>query len=59
MIQLGEGQVDFQAIFARLKQVGFQGPIMLEGCTVGKTPEETTQNARANRLFLEKIIAGL
>lgn len=59
MIQLGEGKVDFAAVFARLKKAGFRGPIMLEGSAVGKTPEETTQNARANRLFLEKVLAAL
>ena len=56
MSQFGTGKVDFTAIFARLKAAGFNGPIMVEGVAVGATPDETTANARANRLFLEKVI---
>jgi sugar phosphate isomerase/epimerase len=49
--------VDFKAVFAKLKSVGFNGPIMVEGVKVGATAEETTANARANREFLEKVLA--
>jgi hypothetical protein len=31
----------------------------VEGVQVGATPEETTTNARANREFLEKILASV
>jgi len=57
MTQLGTGKVDFLAHFRRLQKAGFKGPIMLEGCAVGKTAAETTANARANREFLEKTLA--
>lgn len=57
MIQFGAGKVDFHAVFQRLKTHGFQGPIMVECCQVGPTPEATTANARANREFLETVLA--
>jgi sugar phosphate isomerase/epimerase len=56
MSQFGSGKVDFKAVFAKLKSVGFNGPIMVEGVKIGATPEETTDNARANREFLEKVL---
>lgn len=56
MSQFGTGQVDFRAVFARLKAAGFNGPIMVEGVAVGPTPEATTANARENRLFLERLL---
>jgi sugar phosphate isomerase/epimerase len=59
MIQFGAGKVDFVGVFKKLKQGGFDGPVMVECCKVGQTPEETTANARANREFLEKILASL
>lgn len=59
MIQFGAGKVDFPAVFKRLKATGFNGPVMVECCKVGQTPEETTANARANLEFLEKILASL
>jgi hypothetical protein len=31
---------------------------MVEGVKVGATPEETAANARANREFLEKVLAA-
>jgi sugar phosphate isomerase/epimerase len=57
MIQFGTGTVDFTAVFGTLKAAGFDGPIMVECCKVGATPEETMANARANRVFLEKVLA--
>ncbi|MBK9313323.1 MAG: sugar phosphate isomerase/epimerase [Acidobacteria bacterium] len=57
MIQFGAGKVDFPAVFRRLKEGGFNGPVMVECCKIGQTPEETTINARANREFLEKVLA--
>jgi sugar phosphate isomerase/epimerase len=59
MIQFGAGKVDFAGVFKKLKQGGFNGPVMVECCKVGQTPEETTANARANREFLEKILATI
>jgi sugar phosphate isomerase/epimerase len=59
MIQFGRGKVDFQSIFQRLKASGFNGPVMVECCQVAATPEETAENARANREFLEKVLALL
>jgi sugar phosphate isomerase/epimerase len=59
MSQFGTGKVDFKAVFASLKSAGFNGPIMVEGVQVGATPEQTTANARANREFLEKVLAGV
>ncbi len=59
MIQFGAGKVDFTAVFKKLKAGGFNGPVMVECCRVGATPEETTANARANREFLEKTLASI
>ena len=59
MIQFGEGKVDFGAIFRRLKKARFTGPIMVESCAIGATAVETTANAKANRVFLEKAIAAV
>ena len=59
MIQFGAGKVDFPAVFRKLRDIGFKGPVMVEGCKVGQTPEETTANARADREFLERTLASL
>jgi len=59
MSQFGTGKVDFKAVCAKLKSVGFNGPIMVEGVQVGATAEETTANARANRELLEKVLASV
>jgi sugar phosphate isomerase/epimerase len=59
MSQFGTGKVDFLAVFKKLKSVGFNGPIMVEGVKVGATAEETTANAKANREFLEKMLAAV
>jgi sugar phosphate isomerase/epimerase len=57
MIQFGTGKVDFLSVFRTLKAAGFDGPLMVECCKVGATPEETMANARANRTFLEQVLA--
>ena len=57
MIQFGTGRVDFAAVFATLKAAGFDGPVMVECCKVGATADETMVNARANRDFLERVLA--
>ena len=59
MIQFGAGKVDFQSVFRKLKSAGFNGPVMVECCKVGQTPDETTSNARINREFLEKVMASI
>lgn len=58
MLQFGEGKVDFRGVFAALKKAGFKGPVMVECCR-GRTPAELTENARANRQFLERLFAPL
>src|SRR5713226_692371 len=57
MIQFGTGKVDFAGVFGTLNAAGFNGPIMVECCKVGATAEETMANARANRTFLENVLA--
>ncbi|HUR59339.1 MAG TPA: sugar phosphate isomerase/epimerase [Opitutaceae bacterium] len=59
MIQFGEGKVDFAGVFKKLKSAGFNGPIMVECCKIGATAQETTANARANREYLEKVLASV
>lgn len=59
MIQFGAGKVDFSGVFKTLKSAGFNGPIMVECCKIGATPAETTENARQNRLFLERVLASV
>jgi sugar phosphate isomerase/epimerase len=59
MIQFGAGKVDFAGVFRAMKAAGFNGPIMVECCKIGATPEETTANARANREYLEKVLAAI
>jgi sugar phosphate isomerase/epimerase len=59
MIQFGTGKVNFRAVFAKLKAAGFKGPIMVECCALSSALEIVTANARANREFLEKILAAL
>jgi sugar phosphate isomerase/epimerase len=59
MSQFGTGKVNFQAVFERLKSAGFNGPIMVEGIKVGATIEDTNANARANREFLERMLAAI
>jgi sugar phosphate isomerase/epimerase len=59
MIQFGTGKVDFAGVFKKLKSAGFNGPLMVECCKIGATPQETMANARANRLFLENVLASV
>jgi sugar phosphate isomerase/epimerase len=59
MIQFGTGKVDFAGVFKVLKSAGFDGPVMVECCAVGDTPGATAVNARANREFLEKVLAAI
>jgi sugar phosphate isomerase/epimerase len=59
MIQFGAGKVDFAAVFQALKVGGFNGPVMVECCQIGATAAETTANAKANRDYLAKVLAGV
>ncbi len=58
-LEFGTGKVDFPAVFGELKKAGFNGPVMVECCALGDTPEIVTANARKNREYLEKVFAGL
>ncbi len=58
-LQFGTGKVDFRALFVELKRAGFNGPLMVECCRLGDTPEAVTANARKNREYLENILATL
>ncbi|MDB6020411.1 MAG: Xylose isomerase domain protein barrel [Pedosphaera sp.] len=58
-LDFGKGKVDFPAVFGMMKNAGFNGPVMVECCHKGKTPEETTAGAQRNREFLEKLFAQL
>lgn len=59
MVQFGTGAVDFAGVFKKMKAAGFNGPIMVECCQIGATPQETMANARANRVFLEQVLARI
>lgn len=59
MIQFGTGKVNFKSVLNALKTAGFNGPIMIECCALGPTPEEVTRNARANREYLERILGAI
>jgi sugar phosphate isomerase/epimerase len=58
-IEFGTGKVDFRAVFTELKRAGFNGPVMVECCALGDTPDIVTANARKNREYLEKLFATL
>jgi sugar phosphate isomerase/epimerase len=58
MIQFGDGKVNFAAVYRELKKAGFNGPTFIE-CAGGKSFDEVTEDARLNRLYLERIFATL
>jgi sugar phosphate isomerase/epimerase len=58
-LDFGKGTVDFAGVFTVLKKAGFHGPVMVECCALGATPEELSANARKNREYLEKVFAAL
>jgi sugar phosphate isomerase/epimerase len=58
-LEFGKGNVDFAGVFGEMKRAGFNGPVMVECCAPGDTPEGVTGNARKNREYLEKVFAGL
>jgi len=59
LIQFGDGKVDFAGVFKKLKSAGFSGPLMVEGVAVADTADQTTENARKNREFLERVLASV
>ena len=55
LVNIGEGKVDFPAVFARLKQGGFtHGPLIVE-CLAHGPLESVKAEATKARLFLEKL----
>ncbi len=59
MVTPGTGRVDFPKVLGRLRAGGFKsGPLVVE-CVERGTIEETTAEARAARLFLEKLVVEL
>lgn len=58
-MEFGTGGVDFKAVFGELKKAGFNGPVMVECCVQGETPQIISANARKNREFLERLFASL
>jgi sugar phosphate isomerase/epimerase len=58
-LEFGAGKVDFRAVFGEMKRAGFSGPIMVETCALGETPEVVTANARKNREYLENLFQTL
>ena len=59
LLEFGTGKVDFRALFAEMKQAGFNGPLLVECCAPGDTPESVAANARKNREYLENLLATL
>jgi sugar phosphate isomerase/epimerase len=58
-LEFGTGKVDFRAVFAEMKKAGFNGPVMVECCALGDTPEIVTENARKNREYLERVFTAI
>ena len=54
----GEGQVDFRAVFGRLKKGGFTGgPLIVETLSPGDLPQLLAEAKKARR-FVETLIHG-
>ena len=56
IVRLGVRERPAPDAVASLKSAGFNGPIMVECCQIGATLQETTANAKANRIFLEQAL---
>lgn len=55
LVNIGAGQVDFPAVFARLKQGGFtRGPLVVE-CLARGSLQTVQAEAKKARLFLERL----
>ncbi len=59
MIPFGTGKVNFAGMFRKLKSAGFSGPLMIEGVPIGATLQATTNSARRNLEFLERVMVGV
>jgi L-ribulose-5-phosphate 3-epimerase len=55
-VLIGKGYVDFQRVFTRLHQLGYQGAITIERETSGAQQIEDVKN---EKVYLEKIIANV
>ncbi len=55
-VLIGKGYVDFQRVFTRLHQLGYQGAITIERETSGPQQVEDVKN---EKVYLEKIIANV
>lgn len=55
-VLIGKGYVDFQRVFTRLHQIGYQGAITIERETSGPQQIEDVKN---EKVYLEKIIANV
>jgi L-ribulose-5-phosphate 3-epimerase len=55
-VLIGKGYVDFQRVFTRLHQLGYQGAITIERETSGPQQIEDVKN---EKVYLEKIIANV
>ena len=53
------GQMDGLAVIGQIIAHDINGPVMVECCALGDTPEIVTANARKNREYLEKVFAAL
>jgi L-ribulose-5-phosphate 3-epimerase len=52
-VQIGKGAVDFPRFIKKLKQMNFQGPIVIERETSGRQWEE---DVKASKIYLEKLL---
>jgi sugar phosphate isomerase/epimerase len=53
-VPIGEGKVDFAAVFERLKDVNYKGPITIERETEGAGQRE---DILRSKVFLQNLIA--
>lgn len=51
----GEGSVDFSAVFAALREIGYEGPACVELSEASRTAVETAQRAKQ---FLDRTLSG-
>jgi sugar phosphate isomerase/epimerase len=58
MIRFGRGKVNFQPLFAALRDAGFAGPVFVETAG-GKTFAQVTAVAQRNREYIETTISTL
>jgi sugar phosphate isomerase/epimerase len=54
-VAIGQGKVDFPRVFARLRELGYQGAITIEREISGPKQIEDIRNSKT---YLEKVISG-